>query len=215
MPLPDLQTYLLDEAASIKAYTFTPADIATAKALLQQIKDDQHPAYRWLSNRLADLGCASVLDLGCGLGEQWDAIRKYQPQIAYTGCDVWGWFVQQAQARLPNAAWVQVDQFFSLPWGDNTFDAVLIRSALNFYGPVHGAQILTEALRVAKKGIAVQVYLPPEDNAEIVAYTNHRGSTRGYTIQWTKAQWAAWLQGKNWAWEQVGTRSANILVVRK
>jgi len=211
MPLPALTTYLEDEAACIKAYTWSAADETAAQAFLPKVLAGSSPFSKWSCARAIALGCASVLDIGCGLGEQYDAFAKWAPKVAYTGCDVSPFFVERARARLPGATIAQVEQFWSLPFKDGAFDMVMIRSALGYYGPENGTKILDEALRVAKVALAVHLPVMPGENKEPVAYTNHHGSARGYTIQWPQAAWDKWLAGKHYSWERAG--GLDLLVV--
>jgi ubiquinone/menaquinone biosynthesis C-methylase UbiE len=100
---------------------------------------------------------ASILDLGCGFGAYSAALRDEGRQCV--GCDINFEYLQRANKRLPV---VNVDT--SLPFGDRSFDSVMIFEVLEHVANIE--DVLDEAFRVARKNVLITV--PNSENIELM-----------------------------------------------
>jgi SAM-dependent methyltransferase len=97
----------------------------------------------------------AILDLGCGFGAYSDALRR--EGLHCVGCDINLDHLRRAATGLPVA---HVDSL--LPFGDKSFDTVLIFEVLEHVGNVH--TVLKEAFRVARRNVLITV--PNSENIE-------------------------------------------------
>lgn len=91
---------------------------------------------------------AKVLDVGCASGGFFNIMRSYEPAVEYTGIDLSATAVEMAQARYPEANFV-LNEGFSLPFEDNTFDLVHCTSVFN--NEPNYQTILEEMYRVTNR----------------------------------------------------------------
>jgi SAM-dependent methyltransferase len=91
---------------------------------------------------------AKVLDVGCASGGFFNIMRSYEPAVEYTGIDLSATAVEMAQARYPEATFV-LNEGFSLPFDDNTFDLVHCTSVFN--NEPNYKTILEEMYRVTNR----------------------------------------------------------------
>lgn len=91
---------------------------------------------------------AKVLDVGCASGGFFNIMRSYEPAVEYTGIDLSATAVEMAQARYPEAIFV-INEGFSLPFEDNTFDLVHCTSVFN--NEPNYQTILEEMYRVTNR----------------------------------------------------------------
>ena len=91
---------------------------------------------------------AKVLDVGCASGGFFNIMRSYEPAVEYTGIDLSAIAVEMAQARYPEATFV-LNEGFSLPFDDNTFDLVHCTSVFN--NEPNYKTILEEMYRVTNR----------------------------------------------------------------
>jgi SAM-dependent methyltransferase len=91
---------------------------------------------------------AKVLDVGCASGGFFNIMRSYEPAVEYTGIDLSATAVEMAQARYPEANFV-LNEGFSLPFEDNTFDLVHCTSVFN--NEPNYKTILEEMYRVTNR----------------------------------------------------------------
>jgi SAM-dependent methyltransferase len=88
------------------------------------------------------------LDVGCASGGFFNIMRSYEPAVEYTGIDLSATAVEMAQARYPEATFV-LNEGFSLPFDDNTFDLVHCTSVFN--NEPNYKTILEEMYRVTNR----------------------------------------------------------------
>jgi ubiquinone/menaquinone biosynthesis C-methylase UbiE len=103
---------------------------------------------------------AAVLDVGCGTGQLAHRMQAEFPRARVVGCDFSAGMLQQARARDGVAAWVQGDAG-RLPFGGETFDAVVSTQAFHWFPDQRGAlRELARVLRVDGR-LLMTVVVPP------------------------------------------------------
>jgi ubiquinone/menaquinone biosynthesis C-methylase UbiE len=117
------------------------------------------PAYREVAEAILSLG-DSVIDIGCGGGMQCAAFQDFAPELVYQGIDIHPGMVEYARAAFPD---VEFDRgnATDLPYEDNLFDVALLRHVLEHHSPDMARVILSEAIRVATKGLVILFFKPP------------------------------------------------------
>ncbi len=100
----------------------------------------------------------SILDLGCGFGAYSSVLMR--DGLNCVGCDINLEYLRQAKTQsLPV---VNVDS--ALPFGDRSFDSVLIFEVLEHVSDVD--RVLGEAFRVARKNVLITV--PNSEDIELM-----------------------------------------------
>lgn len=126
----------------------------------------------------------SILDLGCGDGQLAALISTLRPDLKFTGVDV----LKREQCAIP----VVPFDGDSLPFADDTFDAVLLADVLH-HTP-DPSQLLVEALRVAKQWLAIKDHTRKGLLATTtLKFMDRLGNSRhGVALPhtyWSEAQW--------------------------
>ena len=97
-----------------------------------------------------------VLDIGCGVGDLYHALRRRGSAVTYTGFDILPEMVAHARRRFPEAQFEVRDVLQGL--GPERFDYVLCSGAfnVNFGRNVAAVQgVLSELLRCCTRGAAI------------------------------------------------------------
>src|SRR5262249_7377833 len=111
----------------------------------------------------------SILDIGCGTGNQLVANRAVVPQACLVGLDRSLGMLQQAQPKAPDIAWVQADGA-GLPFQAESFDFVTCQYALHHIQDKAG--MLRAVWRVLRHGGRVILHnLCPQECADWLYYT--------------------------------------------
>ena len=98
---------------------------------------------------LRDSGCETVLDLGCGTGN--DAVRLARAGFRVTGFDFSEKAIGLADSKaIPNTEFIRGDMADELPFSDDRFHAVVSNVALHMFDlpTTHG--IVTEVSRILR-----------------------------------------------------------------
>lgn len=97
---------------------------------------------------------ARVLEIGCGYGQHLGELSDALPQVSLTGVDLSGSMLASAHAHLGSRVvrLVQADAA-RLPFGDNSFDAVMTTGSVSFIHPRHITAVFDELLRVTRECI--------------------------------------------------------------
>lgn len=130
---------------SIREFTKAAKVYETDHAgIYEMCKDDYPPMLAELEIDPFD----NVLDVGCGTGPVIELLAKKYPKKHFVGLDITPAMIEVAQSkRLSNADFL-VGDAENLPFGDESFDAVLCSNSFHHY-PNPGA-FLREAYRVLR-----------------------------------------------------------------
>lgn len=129
------------------------------------VEDEQRRLPTATSNRFAlaemlvRLG-DSLLDVGCGPGALWPYLGDHQPRFSWAGADVTPAMLNVAHKLFPEV-YVAAADAGSLPFGDQSFDVVLLRHVLEYLPQWLMEQALQEAMRVARRTVVLDFYVPP------------------------------------------------------
>jgi ubiquinone/menaquinone biosynthesis C-methylase UbiE len=114
------------------------------------------------------LDTLSILDVGCGTGNQLVANRAVVPQARLVGLDRSLGMLRQAQSKAPGIAWVQADGA-GLPFQGESFDFVTCQYALHHIQDKAG--MLRAVFRVLRRGgRLVLCNLYPQECADWLYY---------------------------------------------
>lgn len=110
----------------------------------------------------------SILDIGCGTGNQLVADRPVVPHARVVGLDRSLGMLRQAQAKAPSIAWVRADGAM-LPFQTQSFDFVTCQHALHHVQDKPG--MLRAVLQVLRPGGRLVLYsLCPQESADWLYY---------------------------------------------
>ena len=110
----------------------------------------------------------SILDIGCGTGNQLVANRAVVPQACLVGLDRSLGMLRQAQPKAPDIAWVQADGA-GLPFQAESFDCVTCQYALHHIQDKAG--MLRAVWRVLRRrGRVILHNLCPQECADWLYY---------------------------------------------
>jgi glycosyltransferase involved in cell wall biosynthesis len=161
---------------------------------------------RRLAGILAQLG-NTLLDVGCGPGALWPHLES-QSQLKWIGLDVTHEMLATAHRLFPRVGCLRGDAG-SLPFVDERFEVVLLRHVLEHLPPWLMENAIAEAMRVAKRAVVIDFYVPP-------TVTGHRASERVganfIETQWTVADIERPVTAKGWTVEarlSIGNGSEN------
>ena len=81
--------------------------------------------------RSVDLRRRSLLDVGCGLGDLWDFLRRRRLGVDYTGVDILERMIQAAQKAYPRAHFIAGDVFTEDLFPGRRFDVTFCSGVFN------------------------------------------------------------------------------------
>lgn len=144
---------------------------------------------------LSELEVESVLDAGCGTCTEYLSYKNNGPlkDIRYVGLDRSRRMLGIARNRFPDVNLVRGDVEDS-PFADSSFDAVVIRHVLEHQPYGYEATVL-EALRVARKCVIVDFFLPPLGFINFDIKLNDKD---GVSYNWySRKKFEKFLRGQN------------------
>lgn len=135
------------DQATIELMTRNEADMAFKKRV--------QTIFEWVNPKAGDL----ILDMPCGRGFYLNMFR-YATEARLVGGDLDWDVMQKAQANLGDASDVMLNHasIYTLPYADNTFDAVILSEVLEHLDDDVGG--LREAYRVLKPNGVVAITVP-------------------------------------------------------
>ena len=126
------------------------------------VKERRHRALTSQRHKLASIVGQlgdTLLDVGCGPGAMWPHLEK-QSLTSWVGLDVTHEMLATAHRLFPKAACLRGDAG-RLPFNDGTFDVVLLRHVLEHLPHWLMENVISEAMRVAKRAVVIDFYVPP------------------------------------------------------
>lgn len=121
-------------------------------------------ARRRLASVLVRFG-RSVLDVGCGPGAMSIHLMPHRSRVSWIGMDVTAKMLAAAQVHHPHVPLTRGD-VGTLPFLDKSRDVVLLRHVLEHLPAWLMQNALTEAIRVARRAVVVDFYVPPVDSGK-------------------------------------------------
>jgi SAM-dependent methyltransferase len=150
---------------------------------------------------LKSTGAQNVLDVGCGEGIVYRAMRERGYGGAWTGFDFSDEAVRFARQASPEANWRQASAY-EIPFHDKTFE--LIFSSQVFEHLPNPAQPLSECARVAQKWLLLSVPLEPWFRSLTwISVTLKVGQDPGHVNHWTPRAFKKFVQpaGRLYKWD--------------
>ena len=134
-------------------------------ARIRKIVQDEQRRQAARSNRsalaemLVRLG-DSLLDVGCGPGALWRYFANHRPRFSWMGVDVTQEMLSVGHKLFPDVA-VSITDAGNLPFRDGCFDVIVLRHVLEHVPQWLMERAFSEAMRVARKTVVVDFYVPP------------------------------------------------------
>ena len=140
-------------------------------------------AYDIIAKLCAQYG-DSVIDIGCGGGIQYAAIKEVSPGIKYTGVDITPKMLKSARELFPEAKF-ELGDAAHLPYYDLEFDSSIVRHVFEHHPLTKGREILHEALRVAKNAALLLFFIEPQQIEEDIIERKTKGFYQNiYSKNW-------------------------------
>jgi len=105
----------------------------------------------------------SVLDIGCGLGLDYEYYVKNDIKVKYCGIDICKGFIEYNTRHYPGGIFT-ISESYVLPFKDGEFDVATIRHVLEHLQEPYST--LREAARVADRVLIIW-FIPPRDKETI------------------------------------------------
>jgi len=131
-----------------------------------------------------------LLEVGCGGGGMAKAIAFYRPDIEVFACDISSYAINEAKKNTEGVK-LKIGNAYSLPFGDNQFDAVLSFDLFEHLEEIEKA--VGEIRRVLKRGGVLHFYSPVEgeycsyikwlDKLSITLKENFTGHIQRFTVK--------------------------------
>lgn len=106
----------------------------------------------------------SVLDVGCGVGLDYEMYNKHDVDVGYVGIDSCRGFIEHNKLEHPEATFMH-GKSYELPFEDKSFDIVTCRHVLEHLKEPYTT--LAEICRVGKR-VAIIWFIPPGKKEKIV-----------------------------------------------
>ncbi len=125
------------------------------RALGWQSRQTQYRRFAVLA-QVGPLEHTRVLDVGCGLGDLYDYLRRHRIPVDYTGYDLLPEMIERARKRFPRLRFEVRDVLQGL--GPERFDYILSSGAFNVnFGDNLRAvrQVMRQMVQQAERGVAI------------------------------------------------------------
>jgi len=140
-------------------------------------------AYMAIAELCAEYG-DTILNIGCGGGIQYAAIREVSPNIKYMGVDITPKMIKSARRLFPGVKF-ELGDAAALPYSDEEFDVSIVRHVFEHHPLSSGKDILHEALRVAKNAALFLFFVGPQEMEQDIIEQQEGGFYRNiYGKKW-------------------------------
>ena len=114
-----------------------------------------HPHRQMIIDIMRELGpIGNLLELGCCVGSNLLRIQESFPKMKLAGIDVNETCIARAREFLPDA-FLKVSSYFSIPFTDKSFDAVLADASLMYANPDDIVKAIQEIDRVTRWAVII------------------------------------------------------------
>ena len=128
------------------------------RIVLNEKKQHSSPRGK-LASKLVQIG-DSLLDVGCGPGALWLHLEPHRPRLSWTGVDVTAGMLAAARRLFPQVPVGRADAG-ALPFPEGSFDLVLLRHVIEHLPPSLQQKSISEAIRVARRAVVLDLFTPP------------------------------------------------------
>ena len=140
-------------------------------------------AYGLIAGSCARYG-KSVIDIGCGGGIQYVAIKDVYPDIKYTGIDITPKMLKAVRRLFPGVRF-ELGDAASLQYADGEFDTSIVRHVFEHHPLNNGRKILHEALRVARNAALLLFFYEPREMEQNIIERKTKGFYQNiYSKKW-------------------------------
>lgn len=169
-PMGNPQRYAGDAAPEPTVHDWEHWSEWTAERIERIASDERRLAApasaRWpFAEVIAHLG-DSLLDLGCGPGALWLRLGCHQPRLRWVGIDIAAPMLAAARRLFPGVPVCRADAG-TLPFASGSVDVAVVRHVLEHLPDGLMERTLSEAVRVARRAVAVDFYRPPEQGPRV------------------------------------------------
>lgn len=123
--------------------------------LVDRLSNPENPERKVIRRLLQELKPQSILDVACGPATELQGYMEHAIPISYTGLDKSQYMLDIASKRFPENTFVR-GEAETLPFEDNSFDAVLLKHLLEHLESYEAA--VKEATRVAKDIVIIDFF---------------------------------------------------------
>ena len=215
----DLETYKQDEKQMLLQHTLTQRNIDTSTVWRKQVLNGEMPAVQALLKAVNEYARPNrtCLDLGSADGPQYFGLKKFYPEIKWTGCEISQDYIDlfinalKIEGITEEPKTIKVIDYkdlSSIP--DNSYDVVTSRSALSHYTPEHAFIIIDEMLRVCSKAVIIKFYQSPNELEDRYVEGFANMENKGYFVFWSKTKWDNYIKDKKVTWY-----STQVVVIEK
>jgi SAM-dependent methyltransferase len=151
------KTWEEDDRRNVQLYTALTEKFGPGvRALNWSSRNSQQKRFAVLT-QVGRLQAASILDVGCGLGDFLDWVQGAGMEVRYTGVDITPRMIESARARFPGKAFILGSLFDAQDQLEDSYDFVLASGI--FYFRENGPwEYLTHTVslmfRLCKQGVA-------------------------------------------------------------
>jgi len=195
----DVETYKQDEKQMFLNHTLTATNDEYATKYLQGFLSGNMVESMAFLKAINEYG-ETCLDVGSSYGAQYFGLKKFYPNIKWTGCEISQQYIDRFKNLLEEGENAEVflisdyKDLSSIP--DNSYDVVTSRSMLCHYTPENAFKIIDEMLRIAKKAVVIKFYCLPTDNDDRYVEGFGNMTDRGYFVYWSKLKWDEYIKDK-------------------
>jgi ubiquinone/menaquinone biosynthesis C-methylase UbiE len=135
----------------------------TSMDKFKEVLDRNKSRYEYLKI-IEEINPKSVLDVGCGLGLDYEMYKSNNSNINYCGIDACKGFIEENKKNYPEADF-RLSRAQELPFEDNSFDLVTCRGVLEHLDEPYKA--ISEIARVSKHDVVLIWFLIPGKKEKI------------------------------------------------
>jgi len=137
----------------------------------------KEPVRRILANKVLEVKPQTVLEIGCGWGQNLHIINQRNPEIQLYGFDINRAAIEYIRKKIPDATvWIQRIENLDT---DRRYDVVFTNAALMYISPQDIQKVMENIIKITEKKIILIELLPErleEDQLGLGKYINGKWS---------------------------------------